>query len=157
MGLLGYRHEKGSRSCGRGTFWSTQFAPGNGRHSVGRCRTHSTPRLDELSGRASYSGTLIGYADDEPVHGDADLSINFNRGTGEARFHRIADWDGNSWNRSGYRYDLGLYGHYFDSTIDSQDQDGIPDVVGAFYGFEAETAAGTLQRPEITAAFGAVK
>ena len=117
----------------------------------------AAPRLDELSGRASYSGTLIGYADDEPVHGDADLSINFNRGTGVARFHRIEDWDGNSWNRNGYRYDLSLYGHYFDSTIDSQDRDGIPDVVGAFYGFEAETAAGTLQRPEITAAFGAVK
>ena len=117
----------------------------------------AAPRLDELSGRASYSGTLVGYADDEPVHGDADLSINFNRGTGVARFHRIADWNGNSWNRSGYRYDLDLYGHYFDSTIDSQDRDGIPDVVGAFYGFEAETVAGTLQRPEITAAFGAVK
>ena len=117
----------------------------------------AAPRLDELSGRASYSGTLVGYAADEPVHGDADLSINFNRGTGEARFHRIADWDGNWWNRNGYRYDLSLYGHYFDSASDWQNRDGIPDVVGAFYGFEAETAAGTLQRSEITAAFGAVK
>ena len=116
-----------------------------------------SPRLDELSGRASYSGTLNGYASDEPVHGVADLSIDFNRGTGEARFHRIIDWDGNWWNRNGYRYDLGLYGHYFDSSSDARDRDGIPDVVGAFYGFEAETAAGTLQRSDITAAFGAVK
>jgi len=114
------------------------------------------PRLDELSGRASYSGTLVGYAPDgSALHGDADLGVDFGRGTGEARFHRIADWEGSWWNRNGYRYDLSLYGHYFDSTMDSRDRDGIPDVTGAFYGFEAETAAGTLQRPEITAAFGA--
>ncbi len=117
----------------------------------------SAPRLDELSGRASYSGSLVGYAATEPVLGVADLSIDFNGGTGEARFHRIYDWKGKWWNRNGYRYDLGLHGHYFDSSSDARDRDGIPDVVGAFYGFEAETAAGTLQRPEITAAFGAVK
>ena len=118
----------------------------------------AAPRPNELSGSASYDGTLVGYAaNGTALYGDADLSVHFGRGTGVARFHRITDWDGNSWNRSGYRYDLSLYGHYFDSTIDSQDRDGIPDVVGAFYGFEAETAAGTLQRPEITAAFGAVK
>ena len=118
----------------------------------------AAPRPNELSGSASYDGTLVGYAaNGTALYGDADLSVHFGRRTGVARFHRIEDWDGNSWNRSGYRYDLSLYGHYFDSTIDSQDRDGIPDVVGAFYGFEAETAAGTLQRPEITAAFGAVK
>ena len=118
----------------------------------------AAPRPNELSGSASYDGTLVGYAaNGTALYGDADLSVHFGRGTGVARFHRITDWDGNSWNRSGYRYDLSLYGHYFDSTIDSQDRDGIPDVVGAFYGFEAETAAGTLQRSEITAAFGAVK
>ena len=117
----------------------------------------AAPRLNELSGRASYSGSLVGYAATEPVLGVADLSIDFNGGTGEARFHRIYDWKGNWWNRNGYRYDLGLYGHYFDSSSDARDRDGIPDVAGAFYGFEAETAAGTLQRPEITAAFGAVK
>ncbi len=117
----------------------------------------AAPRLNELSGRASYSGSLVGYAAAEPVLGVADLSIDFNGGTGEARFHRIYDWKGKWWNRNGYRYDLGLHGHYFDSSSDARDRDGIPDVVGAFYGFEAETAAGTLQRAEITAAFGAVK
>ncbi len=118
----------------------------------------AAPRLNELSGRASYSGTLVGYAaNGTALYGDADLNVHFGRGTGEARFHRIIDWDGNWWNRNGYRYDLGLHGHYFDSSSDARDRDGIPDVAGAFYGFEAETAAGTLQRPEITAAFGAVK
>jgi len=121
-------------------------------------RYMAAPRPEALSGRASYRGTLVGYAPDgSALHGDADLGIDFGRGTGEARFHRITDWEGSWWNRSGYRYGLSLYGHYFDSSGDPQDRDGIPDVTGAFYGFEAETAAGTLQRPEITAAFGAVE
>jgi len=119
-------------------------------------RHMAQPRPEALSGRASYRGTLVGYAPDgSALYGDADLGMDFGRGTGEARFHRITDWEGNWWNRSGYRYELVLYAHYFDSSGGPQERDGIPDVTGAFYGFEAETAAGTLQRPEITAAFGA--
>jgi len=99
----------------------------------------AAPRPEALSGRASYRGTLVGYAPDgSALHGDADLGVDFGRGTGEARFHRITDWEGSWWNRSGYRYGLSLYGHYFDSSGDPQDRDGIPDVTGAFYGFEAE-------------------
>lgn len=85
--------------------------------------------------------------------------LNFgDTGSGSALFDQIHAHDGTTWsmwNRRGYRYVLNLYAHYFDSGSDPRDQDGIPDVVGAFYGWDSEVAAGTLQRLEITAAFGA--
>ena len=46
----------------------------------------AAPRLNELSGRASYSGSLAGYADEEPVYGVADLNVDFGRGTGAMAF-----------------------------------------------------------------------
>lgn len=114
---------------------------------------------DARLGWASYKGKLSGYvASGFPAHGDTTLRVNFDTGSGSAQFDKIQAQDGdtwNMWNRLGFRYDLNLYAHYFDSRTDPRDRDGIPDVVGAFYGFDGEVAAGTLQRPEITAAFGA--
>lgn len=116
------------------------------------------PEPAALSGRASYRGDLVGMTALGAVYGDADLSVNFGNGSGQARFHQIKrNSDNTMWNRRGWNYKLDLYAHYFDSRTDPRDQDGIPDVVGAFYGWDAEVAAGTLQRPEITAAFGAEK
>lgn len=121
----------------------------------------ATPEPDALLGRASYRGDLVGYtASGFAASGDTRLSVNFNTGSGSVRFDKIQAYDGTTWsmwNRRGFRYDLNLYAHYFDSSADRRDQDGIPDVVGAFYDWDAEVAAGTLQRPEITAAFGAEK
>ncbi|MDE0055047.1 MAG: hypothetical protein OXT64_12460 [Gammaproteobacteria bacterium] len=119
----------------------------------------AAPPPDVLLGRASYKGLLLGYtASGFTAQGDAELSVNFDSNSGSAKFDQIQTTDGNTWNmwnRLGYRYDLNLYAHYFDSRTDARDNDGIPDVVGTFYGWDAEVAAGTLQRPEITAAFGA--
>lgn len=112
------------------------------------------PHDDALSGTASWTGTLVGKTTGivRDVHGVAELGVDFgNHFGGWAKFHTIRDWDGTMWNRLGWSYDLYVNGYYFDSN----DLDGIPDVVGAFYGHEAQVAAGTLQRPEITAAFGA--
>lgn len=122
----------------------------------------ATPKPDALLGSASYQGELVGIIASSGyfAHGDADLRVNFDTGSGSARFDQIQAHDGTTWsmwNRRGYRYALNLYAHYFDSGADPRDQDGIPDVVGAFYGWDSEVAAGTLQRPEITAAFGAEK
>lgn len=118
----------------------------------------TVPEPDALLGRASYKGNLVGHtASGFTASGDTRLSVNFDTGAGSARFEKIQAYDGTKWsmwNRRGFRYDLNLYAHYFDSSTDSRDQDGIPDVVGAFYGRDAEVAAGTLQRSEITAAFG---
>lgn len=116
---------------------------------------------DPLSGSASYRGPLAGYSGGTMLRGSVDLSVDFGKDSGEARFYGIRAWDGEEWdseeywNQTGWKYDLDLYWHYFDSSVDPQDQDGVPDVVGAFYGDDAGTAGGTLQRPEITAAFGA--
>ena len=119
----------------------------------------AAPKPDALLGSASYQGELAGIITSSGYYaaGDADLSVNFDTGSGSAWFDQIQAYDGTTWsmwNRRGYRYTLNLYAHYFDSSTDPRDRDGIPDVVGAFYGWDAEVAAGTLQRPEITAAFG---
>ena len=112
----------------------------------------SVPPESTLSGTASWSGALVGVADGTTaVTGAADLQFEFGDNSGSAEFHSIRDFEGVMQNRTGWHYDLYVNGTYFDSD----DEDGIPDVVGAFYGFDAEVAAGTLQRPEITAAFGA--
>ena len=114
------------------------------------------PHDDALSGTASWTGTLVGKATGvgRNVHGVAELGVDFdNNFGGWASFHTIKDWAGTMWNRSGWRYDLYVNDYYFDSN----DPDGVPDVVGAFYGADAKVAAGTLQRPEIVAAFGARK
>lgn len=112
------------------------------------------PPDSTLSGTASWSGALVGVADGTTaVTGVADLAFEFDDSSGSAEFHSIYDWNGNRWNQTVPDYDLYVNGTYFDSD----DEDGIPDVVGAFYGVDAEVAAGTLQRPEITAAFGATR
>ncbi|MDE0208644.1 MAG: hypothetical protein OXJ64_02035 [Boseongicola sp.] len=114
------------------------------------------PHSDALQGTASWTGTLVGKTSllGQNVHGIAKLGVNFDHNfDGWASFHTIRHWDGTMWNRDGWDYDLYVNDYYFDSN----DKDGIPDVVGAFYGADAQVAAGTLQRPEITAAFGAEK
>ena len=114
------------------------------------------PHADALRGTASWTGRLVGKttAAARDVHGVAELGVDFgNRFDGWAKFHTIRNWDGTMWNRRGWSYDLYVNGHYFDSN----DHDSIPDVIGAFYGGDAEVAAGTLQRPEIVAAFGATR
>ena len=114
------------------------------------------PHEEALRGKASWTGTLVGKTAwlAQDVHGVAELGVDFdNNFDGWATFHTIRHWDGDMWNRNGWSYDLYVNGYYFDSN----DRDGIPDVVGAFYGSGAEVAAGTLQRSEITAAFGAKK
>ena len=113
------------------------------------------PHDDALQGTATWAGTLVGKTAvlAQDVHGVAELGVDFESFDGWANFHTITDWDGEMWNQGGWRYDLYVNGAYFDSN----DSDGIPDVSGAFYGAGAEVAAGTLQRPEITAAFGAEK
>ena len=114
------------------------------------------PHEESLQGKATWTGRLVGKTAGVgwDVHGVAELGVDFdNNFDGWADFHTIRYWNGDMWNRRGWSYDLYVNGYYFDSD----DEDGIPDVVGAFYGWEAEVASGTLQRPEITAAFGAEK
>lgn len=118
-----------------------------------------TPHSSKLEGRASYEGQLVGKTTvlAQDVWGVAELGFNLGRREGDVRFHTIRHWDGRMWNREGYRYDLRVSGGYFRSFIYEGDPDGTPDVAGAFYGYDGEVAAGTLQRADLTAAFGARK
>ena len=114
------------------------------------------PREASLMGTASWSGVLVGKLTEsqKDVLGVTELDVDFSDNSGTAEFHTIRYWNSaDMWNSSGWSYDLYVNGSYFDSD----DKDGIPDVVGAFYGSRAQVAAGTLQRPEIAAAFGAEK
>ena len=116
------------------------------------------PRLFSLKGRVSYEGQLVGKTTllQQNVAGVAELGFDLGRHEGDVHFHTIRHWDGRMWNRNGYRYALNVYGAYFDSFVEGNDQaKHVPDVVGAFYGYDGEVAAGTLQRTDLTAAFGA--
>lgn len=118
------------------------------------------PEPSRLTGRASYEGQLVGKTTllQQNVVGVAELGFDLGREEGDVRFHTIRHWDGRMWNRKGYHYDLDVYGAYFDSFVEGNDQaKHVPDVVGAFYGYDGEVAAGTLQRTDLTAAFGARK
>ena len=112
-----------------------------------------SPQHHALQGTATWTGTLVGKTAwlAEDLHGIAQIRVNFDNLEGYADFHTITRWDGTMWNQNGWTYDIYVNGPYFDSD----DLDGIPDVTGAFYGTNGEIAAGTLQRTEITAAFGA--
>jgi len=113
------------------------------------------PHPSKLEGRASYEGKLVGKTTSlaQDVSSVAELGFDLGRNAGDVRFHTIRHWDGRMWNRQGYRYDLHVSGPYFRSSV----VDGISDVTGAFYGYYGIVAAGTLQRADLTAAFGASK
>lgn len=114
------------------------------------------PNPSDLKGRGSYEGKLVGKiaVSRKNVYGTAELGFDFIRRDGDVSFHTIRHWDGTMWNRQGYRYGLHITDHYFRSSITDGN---TPDVVGAFYGYDGEAAAGTLQRSDLTAAFGASK
>ena len=118
------------------------------------------PAPSRLRGWASFEGNLVGKTTllRQNVVGVAELGFDLSENYGDAHFHTIRHWDGRMWNREGYRYGLRVYGAYFDSFVEGNPQTKhTPDVTGAFYGYEGEVAAGTIQHSDLTAAFGAGK
>ena len=114
---------------------------------------------DRLSGTVTWTGSLLGFTSEEQgVTGEAAISVNLATLTGRADFIGLEQWPeadqetGNQWNTGSLGYTIAVGENYLRST---GGDDGI--VHGAFYGRGHEGVAGSVERPDLTAAFGAVR
>ena len=113
-----------------------------------------------LTGTATWEGLLLGFTPDaKPVAGDAELGVNLDDLTGEAGFTSLESWvageapgdvgTGTIWGDGDLGYSIAVNGNTFRQT---GGDDGI--LTGAFFGESHEGIGGTLERDDLTAAFG---
>ncbi len=113
-----------------------------------------------LSGSATWTGTLLGFSGRSPVAGDAEIDVQLATLTGRADFTALESWDvgmapgaagtGTTWLDGDLGYTIAVTGNTFRET---GGDDGT--LTGIFTGAAHEGAAGTLERSDLTAAFGA--
>ena len=112
-------------------------------------------------GIATWTGALLGFTPDEAsVAGDAEISLDLGRETGQAAFTDLEQWSsgtapgvagtGTQWRDGDLHYSIGVRSNTFRET---GGDDGT--LTGIFTGPRHEGAAGTLERTDLTAAFGA--
>ena len=114
-----------------------------------------------LSGTATWIGTLLGFTPDvEAVAGNAQLGVDLGTMKGAADFTALESWDsgmapgevgsGQQWGDGDLGYAIDVRGNTF---VNTGGDDGV--LTGIFTGPSHEGAAGTLERSDLTAAFGA--
>ena len=113
-----------------------------------------------LKGDVEWAGDLLGFTPDaETVAGDASLGINLGTLAGQADFTSLESWSagkapgaagtGMQWGDGDLNYSIAVTSNTF-SQIGGDD--GI--LTGAFFGESHEGMGGTLERDDLTAAFG---
>ena len=118
---------------------------------------------NSLSGTATWNGALLGFTPAlDVVGGDAELSVKLDTMDGRAEFTELQSWaagttlgtlgTGAQWNSGSLGYTITVAGNYLRST---GGDDGT--VNGQFYGAGHEGVAGSLEREDLTAAFGATR
>ena len=107
-----------------------------------------------LEGRVSWNGSLVGVVPDgSPVTGDAGISVRIETLAGQASFTDIAyDTTGDQWLDGDLRYAIAVDGNTFRQTGGDA---GV--VTGIFVGSHHQGAAGTVERTDLAAAFGAAR
>ena len=114
-----------------------------------------------LSGSATWTGTLVGLTPQATaVVGDADISVQLSTMTGRADFTNLEAWaanmapgdvgTGTQWLDGDLGYSIAVSGNSFRETSGDAGR-----LTGVFTGAAHEGAAGTLDRTDLTAAFGA--
>ena len=113
-----------------------------------------------ISGRATWSGRLLGYSSTQVVAGHAEIQVFMSNLRGQAAFTNLEQWpqghapgqvgSGTTWGDGDLRYFISVNGNTFSGT---GGDDGV--LTGIFTGSSHEGAAGTLERNDLTAAFGA--
>ena len=113
-----------------------------------------------LTGTATWTGRLLGFADESPVAGSARIDVSLATLTGRADFTALEQWDagtapgelgtGAQWSDGDLEYSIVVSGNTFKETGGDA---GI--LTGIFTGENHMGAAGTLERQDLTAAFGA--
>ena len=125
----------------------------------------------ELEGEITWSGDLIGVRPGDhsdgtgdvysTVTGTAEITVDLSTLTGDALFNQLETWaatvpgetgDGIMWGDGDLEYAIAVRGNTFHRV---SGDDGI--LTGIFVGPEHEAATGTLERSDLTAAFGATR
>ena len=118
---------------------------------------------DRLPGTATWKGGLLGFTPGlEAVGGNAELSVDLGTMDGRADFTELQSWaagaapgalgTGAPWNAGSLGYTIAVAANYLRGT---GGDDGT--VSGQFYGAGHEGVAGSLERDDLTAAFGATR
>ena len=105
-----------------------------------------------LRGSVTWRGTLLGFTPRvQAVAGDASVSVNMSSLTGRADFTGLEFWRTDTvWGDGDLTYSIAVRGNTFKQTGGDA---GI--LTGIFVGQSHQGAAGTLERSDLTAAFGA--
>ena len=110
-----------------------------------------------LTGRVTWAGTLLGFTPNEAaVAGDAAISVELATLTGTTAFMGLYEWKPGTngarteWGDGDLAYTIAVDGNTFRETAGDDGR-----LTGIFTGAEHEGAAGTLERADLTAAFGA--
>ena len=118
---------------------------------------------NKLSGTATWRGGLLGFTPAlETVGGNAEIGIDLDTMDGRADFTELQSWPagtapgalgtGSRWNAGRLGYAIAVGGNYLRSTGGD-----VGIVNGQFYGAGHEGVAGSLERHDLTAAFGAAR
>ena len=114
-----------------------------------------------LSGSATWEGALLGFTPNaEPVAGDAQIGVNVATMRGTAEFTALESWaaraalgaagTGAQWLDGDLAYTIAVTGNAFRQTGGD-----AGTLTGIFVGRSHDGATGTLERSDLTAAFGA--
>ena len=132
--------------------WASGFLP-----------TSSLARNPEIRGRATWRGELVGLTPGlQTVRGNAEIGISSYTMKGVADFTELQSWragrapgemgDGTQWGDGSLRYTIAVNGNFVRST---GGDDGT--LIGQFYGASHDGVAGSIERPDLTAAFGGAR
>ena len=112
-----------------------------------------------LSGTVTWEGALLGFSEMRPVVGDARIAVELAVLTGTADFTALESWvagiapgeagTGMQWLEGDLGYSIAVRGNTFRETGGD-----TGTLMGIFTGRSHEGAAGTLERSDLTAAFG---
>lgn len=116
-----------------------------------------------LSGTVTWTGGLLGFSNrQQPVAGDASLSVTMTTLRGTAAFTNLETWSGSPgdfdpgsgtrWGDGDLSYGIAVRGNTFTDTGGD-----AGTVTGIFTGPSHEGAAGVVERTDLTAAFGATR
>ena len=104
-----------------------------------------------LSGTVTWEGALLGFSGRRPVAGDAAIGVQLGTLTGTADFTALEYREGGTvWGDGDLGYLIAVDGNTFRETGGDDGR-----LTGIFTGRSHEGAAGTLERSDLTAAFGA--
>ena len=129
--------------------------------AYGRRPATDLGRNRALSGWVTWRGALVGLTPDAAaVTGDASIHVDVEALTGNAAFTSLEQWapmqppslegTGMMWGDGDLRYDIAVRSNTFRETGGDAGR-----LTGIFTGRRHEGAAGTLERADLTAAFGA--